>query len=69
MIARDDLLWLGIGAGLAGGLVGGVLLGIGIALILNGALPGWALLVAAVPLSAAPGLVLALRLAQQQPKE
>ncbi|MBW4090048.1 MAG: hypothetical protein HIU82_02905 [Proteobacteria bacterium] len=69
MIARGDLLWLGIGAGLAGGLVGGVLLGIGIALILNGALPGWALLVAAVPLSAAPGWVLALRLAQQQPPE
>jgi len=40
MIAPGNLLWLGIGAGLAGGLVGGVLLGIGIALILNGALPG-----------------------------
>ncbi len=69
MIARDELLWLGIGAGLAGGLVGGVLLGIGIALILNGALAGWALLFAAVPLSAAPGWVLALRLAQQLPPQ
>lgn len=69
MIARGDVLWLGIGAGLAGGLVGGVLLGIGIALILNGALFGWALLVAAVPLSAAPGGLLALRLAQQLPPD
>ena len=69
MIARNDLLWLGIGAGLAGGLVGGMLLGIGIALILNGAAVGWALLLAGVPLSAAPGGALALRLAQQLPAE
>ena len=51
---------MGTGAGLAGGLVGGVLLGIGIALILNGALPGWALLAAEVPLSTTPGCVLTL---------
>ncbi|MGH7044590.1 MAG: hypothetical protein ACREFY_20995, partial [Acetobacteraceae bacterium] len=67
MIARGDLLWLGIAAGLAGGLVGGVLLGIGIALILNGAVLGWVLLVVSVPLSAAPGGLLALRLTQQLP--
>lgn len=67
MISRGDLLWLGLGAGLAGGLVGGVLLGIGIALILQGAPIGWALLFAAVPLSAAPGGLLAMRLAQQLP--
>ncbi len=67
MISRGDLLWLGLGAGLAGGLVGGVLLGIGIALILEGAPIGWALLFAAVPLSAAPGGLLAMRLAQQLP--
>jgi hypothetical protein len=65
MISRNDLLWLGIGAGLAGGLVGGVLLGIGIALLLNGAIAGWVPLLASVPLSAAPGGLLAMRLAQQ----
>ncbi len=69
MIARADVLWLGIGAGLAGGLVGGVLLGIGIALILNGAIFGWVPLVASVPLSAAPGWALASRLAGQLPPE
>jgi hypothetical protein len=67
MIARGDVLWLGIGAGLAGGLVGGVLLGIAIALILGGAAIGWILLIAAVPFSALPGWMLALRLAQQLP--
>ncbi|MDE2006319.1 MAG: hypothetical protein KGI51_07120 [Rhodospirillales bacterium] len=67
MISRTDVMLLGFAAGLGGGLVGGVLLGIGIALILNGAMGGWIALLAGVPLSALPGFGLAWRLAARIP--
>ncbi len=64
MARRQDLIWLGVGAGLAGGLVGGMLLGVGIALVVEGTRWGLALALAGVPASALPGLGMALRLSE-----
>jgi hypothetical protein len=65
MVARNDILILGIAAAVAGCLVGGILLGAGIGLVLGGAMAGWLLLLPSVPLAAGVGWLLALRLARQ----
>lgn len=37
MITRGDIIWLGVAAGVSGGLIGGGMLGVGMALAINGA--------------------------------
>ncbi|MFL5252259.1 MAG: hypothetical protein ACJ8AI_05105 [Rhodopila sp.] len=63
MIARSDIIWLGVAAGVTGSLVGGLLLGIGMNLIAGGANIGWLLLIPAGPAAAIPGWLLACKLA------
>ena len=66
MISRADLLWLGIAAGVSGGLIGGGLLGIGMTLALQGAVPLGILLVCiGGPCSGVIGWLMARRLARQ----
>jgi hypothetical protein len=65
MINRSDIIWLGVAAGVTGSLVGGMMLGVGMALILNGAPVGWLLLLPAAPAAALPGWLLARKLARQ----
>jgi hypothetical protein len=63
MITRSEIIWLGVAAGVTGSLVGGLMLGIGMNLIVNGALGGWLLLLPAAPAAALPGWLLARKLA------
>jgi hypothetical protein len=63
MIDRSDIIWLGVAAGVTGSLTGGLMLGIGMNLIVNGALVGWLLLLPAGPVAAIPGWLLARKLA------
>lgn len=65
MITRSDILWLGIAAGVSGGLIGGGLLGIGLALALEGANVGILLICIGGPCSAGIGWLMARRLARQ----
>jgi len=63
MIARSDIIWLGVAAGVGGGLVGGLMLGIGMAMILSGLHAGWAIMLPGAPVAAIPGWLLARKLA------
>lgn len=63
MIERNDIIWLGVSAGVTGSLVGGMMLGIGMDLIVNGQPWGWLMLLPAAPASALPGWMLARKLA------
>jgi hypothetical protein len=65
MITREEIIWLGIVAGLSGSLVGGVLLGVGISLALAGVWVGLLLLALGIPAAAAIGWLLARRLASR----
>jgi hypothetical protein len=65
MVTRNDIVWLGVFAGVSGCLLGGMLLGIGMDLIVNGQPLGWLLMLPGAPVSALPGWVMARRLARQ----
>ena len=65
MVSRNDIVWLGVFAGVSGCLLGGMMLGIGMDLIVNGQPLGWLLMLPGAPVSAVPGLVMARRLARQ----
>lgn len=65
MVKRNEIIWLGISAGVMGCLVGGMMLGIGMDLIVNGQPLGWLLLLPGPPVSAFPGWMLARKLARQ----
>jgi hypothetical protein len=67
MINRNDIVYLGLSAGVIGSLVGGMMLGVGMTLIIAGAPVGWLLLLPAAPAGGIPGWVLAKRLAQRLP--
>ena len=64
MVKRNEIIWLGISAGVMGCLVGGMMLGIGMDLIVNGQPLGW-LLLPGPPVSAFPGWMLARKLVRQ----
>jgi hypothetical protein len=65
MVQRNEIIWLGVAAGVMGSLVGGMMLGIGMNLIVGGQPLGWFLLLPAAPAAALPGWVLARKLARQ----
>lgn len=65
MITRGELLMLGISAGVTGGITGGLLLGIGLALVGQGANIGLLLIVPAGPISAGIGWIMARKLARK----
>ena len=63
MVTRDEILVLGLSAGVVGSLVGGLMLGIGLGLVVNGAHAGWVLVLPAGPVAGLLGYVLARKLA------
>ena len=65
MINRGDILMLGISSGVIGGITGGLLLGIGLALVGQGANIGLLLIIPAAPLSASVGWFMARKLARK----
>jgi hypothetical protein len=65
MVKREDILVLGLTAGVVGSLVGGLMLGIGLGLVVGGQHLGWLLLLPAAPVSGLLGYALARRLARQ----
>ncbi len=67
MPTREEILILGLTAGVLGSLVGGLMLGIGLGLAVNGAHIGWLLVLPAAPVSGLLGYMLARRLARQLP--
>jgi hypothetical protein len=64
-VTREEILVLGLTAGVVGSLVGGLLLGIGLGLVVEGAHIGWLLVIPAAPLAGMFGYLLAKRLAKQ----
>jgi hypothetical protein len=65
VIQRNDIVWLGVAAGVSGCLIGGMMLGIGMDLVVNGQPLGWLLLLPGAPVSAIPGWLLGRRLARE----
>ena len=65
MITREEILILGLTAGVVGSHVGGMMLGIGMGLVIGGQHLGWLLLLPAAPLSGMLGYVLARKLAKR----
>jgi hypothetical protein len=61
-ITREEILVLGLTAGVTGSLVGGLLLYAGLALVVAGSHAGWLLALPAAPLGGALGYILARRL-------
>ncbi len=65
---REEILILGLTAGVVGSLVGGLLLGVGLGLVVQGAHLGWLLMAPAAPLAGIFGYLLANRLARRLPE-
>ena len=65
MVTREEILILGLTAGVLGSLVGGLMLGVGLGLAVQGAHAGWLLVLPAAPASGMLGYVLARRLARK----
>ncbi len=65
MVNRGEIIWLGIASGVTGGLIGGAMLGIGIAMMLEGAYVGLLLICIGGPCSGLIGWLMARRLAKQ----
>jgi len=65
MVSREEILVLGLTAGVLGSLVGGMMLGIGMGLVIGGQHLGWLLLLPAAPVSGVLGYVLARKLARK----
>jgi len=64
-VTREEILILGLTAGVVGSLVGGLMLGLGLSLAVQGAHIGWLLVVPAAPLSGIFGYLLAKKLAKR----
>lgn len=65
MVTREEILVLGLTAGVVGCLVGGLMLGIGLGLAVQGAHVGWVLVLPAAPVAGGLGYLLARKLARQ----
>lgn len=67
MISREDILVLGLTAGVVGSLVGGLMLGIGLGLVTQQVHVGWLLVLPAAPVAGGLGWLLARKLARKLP--
>ncbi|WP_237215415.1 hypothetical protein [Falsiroseomonas oryziterrae] len=65
MVTREDILVLGLTAGVVGSLVGGMMLGIGMGLVIGGQHLGWLLVLPAAPVAGGLGYVLARKLTRK----
>lgn len=65
MVTREEILVLGLTAGVLGSLVGGLMLGIGLGLVVQNVHAGWILVLPAAPASGMLGYLLARRLARR----
>lgn len=65
MASREEILVLGLTAGVTGSLVGGLMLGLGMAAIGQGVHMGWLLVLPAGPAGGALGYLLARKLAKK----
>ncbi|WP_439595965.1 hypothetical protein [Falsiroseomonas sp.] len=65
MVTREDILILGLSAGVVGSLVGGMMLGIGMGLVIGGQHLGWLLLLPAAPVAGMIGYLQARKLAKR----
>jgi len=67
MVSREEILVLGLTAGVVGSLVGGLMLGVGLGLAVQGAHIGWLLVLPAAPVAGLLGWLLARKLAKRLP--
>jgi hypothetical protein len=65
MVTREDILILGLTAGVVGSLVGGMMLGIGLGLVIGGQHLGWLMVLPAAPVAGMIGYLQARRLAKR----
>jgi hypothetical protein len=65
MIQRSDIIWLGVSAAVTGSLVGGLMLGIGLAMVIEHINIGFILIIPGAPASGLLGWLLSRRLARQ----
>lgn len=65
MVTREEILVLGLTAGVLGSLVGGMMLGIGLGLVIGGQHLGWMLVLPGAPAAGGLGYLLARRLAKK----
>lgn len=65
MVTRQEILILGLTAGVVGSLVGGLMLGVGMGLVVQGAHIGWLLVLPGAPVGGLLGYALARKLARQ----
>ena len=64
-VTREEILVLGLTAGVVGSLVGGMMLGVGMGLVIGGQHLGWLLVLPGAPVSGGLGYVLARKLAKK----
>lgn len=65
MIQRSDIVWLGVSAAVTGALTGGLMLGIGLAMVVDKLYIGFLFIIPATPLAGLVGWLLARRPARQ----
>ncbi|MDN3568252.1 hypothetical protein ACFQY5_28865 [Paeniroseomonas aquatica] len=65
MVTREEILVLGLTAGVVGSLVGGLMLGVGLGLVVNNVHVGWLLVLPAGPVAGLLGYALARKLAKK----
>ncbi len=68
MVTREEILVLGLTAGVVGCLVGGLMLGVGLGLVVNRVHAGWVLVLPSAPVAGMLGYAFARKLAKQLPK-
>ena len=65
MVTREEILVLGLTAGVVGSLVGGLMFGIGMGLVIDGIHIGWLLALPGAPVGGGLGYLLARKLAKR----
>jgi len=65
MIQRSDIVWLGVSAAVTGALTGGLMLGIGLAMVVDKDYAGFVFIIPGTPVAGLIGWLLARRPARQ----